>query len=328
MAKFVILEEAEPASSPPGPKLGRVRFIWFMVGVITAIGILAWLNRQKIPPFPWGFSPGGDDRPAGDFAIAVAEINGKLTRWRVTPSRLTFYRNSLAAPLRQTRQMQLRPPTAPCSDQPQAQFVISLGPTYLFNSQEYLLETGSDTSALAVELCSWLETVYDEKDPVLEALRKLPGNISVRIYGPIAYEVKVAELAELIYATSRLSRLRSDCVEILVKGYADGQQGPWEQPLHAFPYNYQTIFVYPKAPQNSLNSLAYLRNPTHFFVPPYYNNSHLPNLRARFIQWDVIEPLLTSCSTPQQVRTHVLDGDEFTHWDPQERKVEVYVLFF
>jgi hypothetical protein len=114
----------------------------------------------------------------------------------------------------------------------------------------------------------------------------------------------------------------------LVKGYADGQMTGWTRELKPGNYHYPEIPIYPMTNPGSENSFEYVRNIEMRQVHECYTNQDLPNLRAMFVKENLIAPFLSACNALGNVQVSILEGYEFTDWNPLERKVQVYLVLF
>jgi hypothetical protein len=107
---------------------------------------------------------------------------------------------------------------------------------------------------------------------VLEAIRKLPIDMSVKS----CLNLPVPELTvELLYIIRKVSKLPNSRIEILVKGYADGQMSEWEKPLRPGRYAYQEIPLYPKVKHGAASAFDYIHSTFRVPVPYFYTNRAL-----------------------------------------------------
>lgn len=181
----------------------------------------------------------------------------------------------------------------------------------LFGMYKYTFEMGNDFSDMAA-LC---QAVTD---------------------GPQSATVKLARsqvIFEGLYAISSLIDLRQetspgDTVEILVKGYADGQTADWGRPLLEGRYAYHAIDVYPPLASGSQELGVFLHNPVTLEIPSTYNNHTLPDLRAQFIKDAILRPFLRAC-VDEQIPVKILKGYAFASPDnPLQRRVDIYLNFY
>jgi len=288
---------------------------WTIPGVVLAIlaGVLfvfIW-GYRRYRPFPYD-----------EVRRLPEEINRHVTYWRMEPSYLLFTPNAQISSMK----MQAKFQAFGCGDQPKAQFILSLndayqGSSYLFEAYEYTLETGGDSTRLPIQdICQFINRDYDEKSPLLEAIRRIPIDYSVLV-GPGSIKVSLNALViELAYAIMKTARTAGPCIEVLVKGYADGQMAFWERPLKAERYNYQNISFYPRLDRYSENPFEYIRKIGTYQVPQNYRNQDLPNLRAMFVKEEMIDPFISQCGHLTAEQVHILEGYEFLHRDPTVRK--------
>lgn len=183
----------------------------------------------------------------------------------------------------------------------------------LFGMYKYTFEMGNDFSDMAA-LC---QAVTD---------------------GPQSATVELARsqvIFEELYAISGLIDLRNrqetrlgDTVEILVKGYADGQTADWGRPLLEGRYAYHSIDVYPPLASGSQEPGVFLHNPVTVEIPSTYNNHTLPDLRAQFIKDAILRPFLRAC-VDEQIPVKILKGYAFASPDnPLQRRVDIYLNFY
>jgi len=303
----------------------RARIIWKTIGyavmpllIINALAIY-YLYKYCFPP------------PKPGFEQSIEQINQRLAYLQIETSRLEFCpppRSHLPvsyAPIKSS--FSSAPP-----EQPKSQYLITvkdntLIPFYHFDGTEYTLESAGFRNMSAEPVCRFIDNCYDEKDTIGVSLNKLrtgmqglPGRGCMN---PNVPEVNV----ELIYIIRKLSKLANARVEILIRGYADGKPSEWEKPLWAR-YAYHEFRIYRTAGPDSLSPSDGLYYPDKYYVYDYYMNKDLPNLRARFVQLDLIDPFLSQCNMSPTVSTYVIEGKEVYGFDPLNRKVQIYILLF
>lgn len=310
----------------------RARIIWRtigFVGIALIIGILTgiYIVRGK-KMLTTIFEPKEKEIPK---EVTIEQINQRVSRLTLEPSLLIFRQPVHSGAYRPYEPLQsnLVPPEP--SQQPKSQYVVSIKdnssmPFYLFDVTQYTMRRGEGWPVTpTLQICKFIDEMYDEKDPILEAIRKLPIEISVKS----CLNLPVPELTvELLYIIRKVSKLPHSRIEILVKGYADGQMSEWEKPLRSGRYAYREIPLYPKVKHSSANSYDYIHSALRTPVPYFYTNNTLPNLRAMFIKEELIEPILSQCAMPRSVEAYVLEGDEFSEIDRLKRKVQIYILLF
>ena len=129
--------------------------------------------------------------------------------------------------------------------------------------------------------------------------------------------------------------MRLRIYEIYVKGYADGAQRDWSKPLKER-YNgpdYRSFLVHPPVRPNSKNQFTFAKKEVEYAVPEKFKNEHLPNLRARFMQLDIIEHYvknyLAQIGIPtKNISVGILKGYEFKEINDLDRKVEIFVNLY
>jgi hypothetical protein len=148
---------------------------------------------------------------------------------------------------------------------------------------------------------------------------------------------RIQEVAELQYVRMRLQMLAVDSL-VLVRGYADGEQGPWQESLdpkfknievhdranpNAAPADYAKEFEF--KPQLTNGVLG--RPPNH----AQYGNADLPNLRAEETA-NIVSSLVKSCSpptnVPSKIGVEILDGRVYQGKSAPDRKSRVHLLVF
>lgn len=289
------------------------------VALIAGIMLASIWGYRRYRPFPYD-----------EVRRLPEEINRQVVYWRMEPSYLLFKSEAqISRP-----NMQSGFSYFGCGDQPKAQFVLSIndayqGLSYLFEAYEYTLETGGDSTRLPIQdICQFINKNYDENSPVLEAIRRVPIDYSVPV-GPGNLKVSLnALVVELAYAILKIARTTGSCTEVLVKGYADGQMMVWERPLKAGRYSYQNISFYPRLDRNSENPFEYIRRIETYQTPQFYQNQDLPNLRAKFIKEEMIDPFISQCGQLTKEQVRILEGYEFSHRDPAVRKAQIYIVVF
>jgi hypothetical protein len=295
------------------------------IGVFIIVGMLAFI---------WIYRGGKIGR---DLTIneTIEHLNQRVSLLKVEPSQLILRGPDRSHSFRSIGKLQLNLfSQEEVINQPKSQFVISIKdnstlPFYLFDVPEYAFATGGDlTSIPTSQICKFIDEEYDEKIPLMESIKKIPIDVSIKRWFLDVKGQVPDMIVQLIYIIRKIYKQANSRVEILVKGYADGQMTEWERPLRPGRYAYREIEVYPKFKPDSLNPLEYVYSTTTVSVPPTYANKDLPNLRARFVKEDLIDPFLAGCSTPQNVTTHILDGYEFAEINQNKRKVQIFILLF
>lgn len=298
--------------------------VWLLPGLLISLAILCVLaSLLWIIPKYWPL-------PVNDLQQTARQINNRVTYWKIAPIRLSFK----AAPQTSRLKNQITLANLGCSSEPKAQFVITPqstaeGLAFQFSAYEYTFETGGDPTKLPnTDICEFINSRYDEKSPFLEALKRVNIEYSIPV-GPGKFKVSINELsAELIYAIMALHKAAGSCTEVLVKGYADGQITPWALPIKSGKYQYQYLEVYPAVDPQSQNPLEYKHELSPYPIGDSYDNRKLPNLRAEFVKEELIRPMLKACNTWKEISVQIIDGYEFSQWNPEDRKVQIYVMIF
>jgi hypothetical protein len=199
---------------------------------------------------------------------------------------------------------------------------------YYFKVYEYIIETGGDPALIPTSsICEMIDSVYNQEEPIFELVRKLrtTGKLSFFNFFELEIENLQEVVVELLYAIRKFQELKSKKIDILVKGYADGQIANWDRNLLPPPYNYTTIQYYPTLDIGSVSPVNYNPVGKPFLVPNKYKNNHLPNLRANFIKEEFIDKFIQACMN-QNISVNILEGYEYsTPNNPLNRKVQVFI---
>jgi len=197
--------------------------------------------------------------------------------------------------------------------------------TYLFETQKYTFETGEDFNRFNTNICAAIDTDKMQflTNPALEYFFK---NVS-------SLKLKTTHwfIPELVYVIVQAYNLQPKKLDILIKGYADGQREPWEEYLQPIPYHYTEINILEKLNPNLKNSTRYKNTVKRFFIPKKYKNHHLPNLRAQFIKSDILSYFLDQCReklAELEYNIFILNGDEYEYMDEKQRKVQFFLHFY
>jgi hypothetical protein len=148
---------------------------------------------------------------------------------------------------------------------------------------------------------------------------------------------RVQEVAELQYVRMRLQMLVADSL-LLLTGYADGEQGPWEEHLDP---SFKSAAVHRNTRPNvkpADYALEFEPEPTAVTLGrpssnyATYGNADLPNLRSE-ASMRIISDLLKSCSPPTNTPTgkidvEILDGRVYEGKSEPDRKARVHILIF
>lgn len=200
-----------------------------------------------------------------------------------------------------------------------------------FGLQEYWIETGgSFLEDPVADLFQEIEKIANQRGPIVEALKK--GQAKLEILG-VGVELTGEALVEILYALGKLAEIDAKAeLKVYIKGFADGTKNSWSEKLIP-EYDdgiYQKFYVHYAARRNSLNPRNYEAEATRYEVWSEYTNDDLPNLRARFIEQDILLPYLEQVKASKggfvgSYSTHLLDGYVFSGVDEERRRVEIVV---
>jgi len=223
---------------------------------------------------------------------------------------------------------------------PVASYVLTLterpsAQSYLFELKEYTLQTGGDPDKIFThDLCEVIDRLYDADTASVERYVKgveLHGGLD-GVVGELGAGLNLG-FPEALHTIMKMKHIRNSHVLVAIKGYADGQHGPWTDTLRA-DYRYDSIGVLPPT-TNSENPTSYFLRDSIIRIPSRrYSNSLLPDLRAEFIRQVLVLPYLENCElTPSlrelQTDVRILKGFEYTKADhPENRKVQVFLYIF
>ena len=145
----------------------------------------------------------------------------------------------------------------------------------------------------------------------------------------------IPEFTEFSYAAMRIKAMAGQAV-LLVRGYADGEQGAWEKPLDfRLPSVLQVHRNAGSDPMTAEINLAFQSTESPFEVgqkagvTTVYTNKDLPNLRAASVA-KVLTALMTACSERDSgpIPVQILDGWVYPHHDVADRKVRLFLVVF
>jgi len=200
-----------------------------------------------------------------------------------------------------------------------------------FGLKEYWIETGGSFLEDPVEdLFQEIEKIANQRGPVVEALKK--GQAKLEIFG-VGIELTGEALVEILYALGKLAEIDAKAdLKVYIKGFADGSSNAWSSEL-IDGYDdgtYQHFPVHQASRPNSLNPRTYEAEAGSYEVRSKYKNENLPNLRARFIEQDILLPYLKQVASAKDgfvssYSTYLLDGYVFSGVDEARRRVEVVV---
>lgn len=208
-----------------------------------------------------------------------------------------------------------------------------------FASEQFTLE-GESAKGLTEELSSRLAQLICDASMAAIVNGVSPREAFARIPLLAQYESdgqRVTEVAELKYVMMRLQLLAADSL-VLVRGYADGEDGPWEHPLNpafkdvdlrenAFPERKPEEYALEFKPE-PLSHIV-LGRPTTYTT---YGNVDLPNLRGEATQ-RIISALIQSCPPPAnrqvgKIDVQVLEGRVYEAKSRVDRKSRVFLVIF
>jgi hypothetical protein len=209
-----------------------------------------------------------------------------------------------------------------------------------FDSQKYTVK-GDYQGRLAAELqtkismliCEIARRAIVEKVPLPEAIKNMPP---IREYD--LDPQLIATLAEFEYVRMRLQILAGRAV-VLVRGYADGEQGPWRRGLDP---SLATVRLHESVDPNAKQTeyaMNFRADQTQISVGqpgpngPTYGNDDLPNLRGEETS-EILSALVGSCpqvipnTVPGDIPVEVLQGRVYPQHSEIDRKARVHLLVF
>jgi hypothetical protein len=223
------------------------------------------------------------------------------------------------------------------------QYVISVQDKYvgkvsIFNAKEYVMNLWSEKHKgnEPLKLCEAIDKTLKADDKIFKAIQDsdVKMSLSVALWGVVnpGVEFKLPEIAqiELAGVLRELLSIKAKKVEVLIKGYADGQSGPWKKNLLAFPHHYNSINVYQPFKPELINWLEYNREESPLSIPETYTNEELPDLRAQFVKHELIESSLRHCEGNTETEVHILKGqsDKTSKIYEPDRKVEIFINLY
>lgn len=231
-------------------------------------------------------------------------------------------------------------------DAPVAQYVISIQDKYVgevsvFDEKQYVMNILGDPQRVkdASSICGSIDKVLEANDEILKVLQdaQIRSQISLTLWGIIDVGVefsppKVVQV-EIAAALRKIFGLRAKKVEVLIKGYADGQLGPWKEKLRAHPYRYDSVTVYPPFEPERLNWFEFIRQETTLHIEENYTNEELPDLRSRFVKEEFADRFLKHCGSSAETEVHILKGqaDKTTGpkaIHPEDRKTQIFINIY
>jgi hypothetical protein len=228
-------------------------------------------------------------------------------------------------------------------DKPRAQYVISIQDKYvgevsIFDAKQYVMNVLGDPQKVkdAPNLCGTIDNTLEANDEILKVLQdaQIRSQISLALWGIVDVGVeftppKIVQV-EIAAALRKIFGIRAKKVEVLIKGYADGQSGPWKERLLSQPYHYDSVNVYMPLEPERLNWFEFIRKESPLPIQEYYTNEELPNLRAQFVKEEFVDRFLKHCDSHAETEVHILKGqaDKTTAIHRQDRKVQIFVNIY
>ena len=227
------------------------------------------------------------------------------------------------------------------SDPPTAQYLVSVQDKYvgqisIFRATEYIMSSDPlKIDASVRNLCGTIDKTLEEQDEILQALQNTQTkiNLSMSFWGVLDAGIELnppkAMLVELASILRALTGLKVRKVEVLIKGYADGQRNIWSAHLLPDPYHYDVVNVYPRAESDRIDSFQFIKIEKPKRIEDNYSNKDLPELRARFVRENFIAKFLESCGTAE-TEGHILEGYADTSsviYEP-DRKAQIFINIY
>lgn len=320
-------KNSEPKTPPPTPPPSVIYpVLKFIFALTITISIPVVVVRYYLK------SPISNEK----IESAVAEVNQRAIYWKMEPSNISINADSFFDMMR----LQANLMSKGCAEKPRAQYMITnrdifKETVYLFDDTEYTLNIDDYLTKFSTEdVCNYTKRWYDGKKIIRRPFRDpyLDDYYDWDEYHP--YHLDTVKLpagrvaVELVYMLMKLIQASDSCVEVLVRGYADGQNMKWKKALRRGKYLYREIQAY--NPLNPVSEQAFKYSATQevYRVGEDYKNADLPNLRAMFVKENIIVPTLTACNTMNNVQVSILNGHDFIRLNPLERKVHVYLMVY
>jgi hypothetical protein len=228
------------------------------------------------------------------------------------------------------------------SKPPLTQYVVSVQDKYvgqisIFRAKQYVMPSAPlKLDPTVRDLCGTIDKTLEEQDQILKVLEdaQIRLTLSMSFWGVVDAGVELsppkALLVELAAVLRSLAGLKVKRVEILIKGYADGQRGPWTAPLLPKPYDYEVVNVYPRTEPDRIDSFQFIRIEKPKRIRQNYSNGDLPELRARFVQQNFISKFLQGCNGTAETEVHILEGyaDPSNVINEPDRKAELFINIY
>lgn len=217
-----------------------------------------------------------------------------------------------------------------------AQYAITfqgdpIGEVGIFKSEQYMIRIDDDPVKIrdVAKVCSAVDEMLEEKDEILRALKdsKVSYELSLGFFGTGGYEFTPPKkmLFELIATLRQLTGLKAKKVEVLIRGFADGQKKPWSRPLYK-DYPFDTVNVYMPREAWRLNWLEYITKETPVSIDNPYTNKDLPELRARFVKEELIDKVLARCDSYAKPEVHILKGRADEEWPVVSKRKALFFV--
>jgi hypothetical protein len=325
-AKNSECQPPKPPTPPPHPTCVPIvfKFLAYVTVIVSISGGGVYVGRY------WFKSVSNEK-----IESAVAEVNGRAIYWKIEPSNISIKADSIF----DTMRLQANMVSQGCAEKPRAQYMLTIRDifketVYLFDDTEYTLNIDEElTRFTTAGVCNYNKRWYDGKKIIRRPFRD-PYLDDYDYWGEYhPYHLDTVKLpvgrvaVELVYTLMKVIQASGSCAEVLVRGYADGQNMKWQKALHG-KYNYQKIPVYHPYVPVSEHAFQYSATKEDYPVPKFYKNGHLPNLRAMFVKENIIIPTLSACNAMNKVQVSILDGHDFIRLNPLERKVHVYLIVY
>lgn len=320
-------EPKPPPPPPPPPGIYIVLKFIFALSVIVSFSVVVVFMMRD-----WLKSPVSNEK----IESAVAEAKGRAIYWQMEPSNISIKPDSVFDTIR----LQANLVSKGCAEKPRAQYMPTIRDifketVYLFDPTEYTLNIDDElTRFTTAGVCNYTKRWYDGKKIIRRPFRD-PYLDDYDYWGEYhPYHLDTLKLpagrvaVELVYMLMKVIQASDSCVEVLVRGYADGQDMKWKKALRPGKYLYREIQTY--NPYNPVSDQAFKYSATKevYRVGEEYKNADLPNLRAMFVKENIIVPTLTACNSMNNVQVSILNGHDFIRLNPLERKVHVYLMVY
>lgn len=308
----------------PSLSWAAIASLLLLIIALPPCGVLAvaWLNGTNNKK-----DKETDYATKNEIRQLTEHLNKKLTYLSVTDT------NNILT-LLNSDGSRLQPPTA--------QYLISVQDKYvgqisMFRAKEYLMPSDPLRVDPSVrDLCGTIDKTLEEQDEILKALQdaQIKLSLSMSLWGVTDAGIELnppkVVLVELASILRAFAGLKAKKVEILVKGYADGQRGPWTASLLREPYHYDVVNVYPRAQYDRIDSFQFIKIEKPKHIDDKYSNKDLPELRARFVQENFISKFLQSCSGSAETEVHILEGyaDSSNVINEPDRKAQIFINIY